>query len=74
MTAHEEQVIDAMQRYGGSFVKVIAAAYRVADSENRDRLRTAFSGYWAYYGMLAKDAPPPVQSNQSPDKPEHERG
>jgi len=64
MTTHEEKVIDAMWRNGGAFVKAIAGAYRLADSVNRDRLRTAFSDYWAYYGVDVKDAPP-VQSDQS---------
>ena len=74
MTAHEEKTIEAMLRNGGSFVKALAGAYRLADGVNRDRLRTAFSDYWAYYGVDVKDTPPPVQSVQSPDKPEHERG
>ena len=71
MTAHEEKTIEAMQRNGGAFVRAIAVAYRLADSVNRDRLRTAFSDYWAHYGVDVKDAPP-VQADQS-DEDRHEK-
>jgi hypothetical protein len=56
MTAHEEKTIEAMWRNGGSFVKALTGAYRLADSVNRARLRTAFSDYWAYYGVDVKNA------------------
>ena len=68
MTAHEEKVIEAMWRNGGSFVKALAGAYRLADSVNRARLRTAFFDYWAHYGVDVKDAP----SDQS-DEDRHEK-
>lgn len=35
-------MIKAMKTYGGSFVKALAVAWEVADSENRKRLETAF--------------------------------
>jgi hypothetical protein len=72
MTTHEEKVIEAMWRDGGAFVKAIAGAYRLADSVNRDRLRTAFSDYWSYYGVDVKD-PPPVQSVQDADEDPREK-
>jgi hypothetical protein len=72
MTTHEEKVIEAMWRNGGAFVKAIVGAYRLADGVNRARLRTAFSDYWAYYGVDADATPPPVQSDQS-DEDRHEK-
>ena len=46
-------ILDAMDAYGGSFVKSIALAARVADSENYNRLRSAFPDLWDRYATYA---------------------
>ena len=47
------EVLDAMERYGGGFVKALAWAWRRADSENDARLHGAFGHYWAEYEKVA---------------------
>jgi hypothetical protein len=44
----------AMLVYGGSFCVALARCYRVADPENRARLRYAFPELWRQYGELAR--------------------
>jgi hypothetical protein len=53
MSEEEHRVIACMQRYGGSFVKALAAAYAFADEQNRLTIRTAFAGYWERYRSMA---------------------
>jgi hypothetical protein len=38
-----------MQTYGGAFARAIAHAYIVADSDNRQRLESAFADLFARY-------------------------
>ena len=55
----DQDVLDTMERYGGSFVKALAAAWRRADSENIARLRAAFPDIWeCYVAMATEDAGP----------------
>lgn len=51
----EAQVVDAMETYGGGFVKALAAAWRKADSGNANRLRNAFPDYYCEYEQIARD-------------------
>jgi hypothetical protein len=46
-------VIDTMQKYGGSFAKAIAEAFRRADSENFKRLQDAFPELWEQYAQMS---------------------
>lgn len=41
--------LEAMEQFGGSFVKAIAHAARVADQTNYERLRSAFEHLWKRY-------------------------
>lgn len=41
--------IDNMERHGGGFVRKLAAAYVVADSENKQKLAKAFPDEFARY-------------------------
>tara|TARA_R110000744_G_scaffold323914_1_gene429779 strand:- start:279 stop:425 length:147 start_codon:yes stop_codon:yes gene_type:complete len=41
--------LEKMQRRGGGFAKAIAAAYYVADSQNRAKLEAAFADLFAQY-------------------------
>lgn len=41
--------MDAMEKWGGSFVKALGAAARRADGQNLERIKRAFPEYWAEY-------------------------
>lgn len=46
-------ITDAMIRLGGSFVRRLGELWRVADIDNRRRLRAAFPEFWAEYTAMA---------------------
>jgi Zn ribbon nucleic-acid-binding protein len=46
-----------MMELGGSFVKKIAEAYRLADELNQRKLKFAFLEYWEKYAMLVVRCP-----------------
>ena len=51
MTHNEKLItIKAMQMYGGSFVKALAAAWLLADDDNAAKIEHAFPAYMAKYG------------------------
>lgn len=50
----DEQVIDMMEQYGGSFVKAIAKAFRCADLVNTAKLKATFPEYWNQYRDFAQ--------------------
>lgn len=54
MTKQEAKVIEAMDKYGGSFVKALAECFRCADPVNFMRLRDAFPNYWSQYDLMVK--------------------
>lgn len=41
--------IEAMRKYGGSFVKALAEAASRADRSNLHKIKTTFSEYWSEY-------------------------
>jgi hypothetical protein len=41
--------IEAMRKYGGSFVKALAEAASHADPVNLQKIKTTFSEYWKEY-------------------------
>ena len=45
----ESALVDAMEKFGGSFAKAIARAWSVADLDNRRKLRAAFGDLLALY-------------------------
>ena len=47
-----DTTLEAMDSYGGSFVRTLAALYRRADPENRAILRHAFATVFAQYADL----------------------
>lgn len=49
----DEDILIAMETYGGSFVRALALAFRHADVQNQARLRTAFADVWEKYRKLA---------------------
>jgi hypothetical protein len=54
MTEEEYNVVDAMDDFGGSFVKSLAQCFRQADDNNFRKLKEAFSNYWSQYEKMAK--------------------
>lgn len=48
--------IEAMIQYGGGFVCNLGRLYRLADSDNQQRLKNAFPEYFTKYSGLAKIA------------------
>ena len=54
MNPTEEQIVNTMIEYGGSFVQALANAFRRADDGNAERIRLAFPDIWATYTNLAR--------------------
>ncbi|MFZ1005315.1 MAG: hypothetical protein WAN65_00655 [Candidatus Sulfotelmatobacter sp.] len=50
----DQDVLNAMERYGGSFVSALAVAWQRADMINQAKLRTAFGNYWEHYSEMAE--------------------
>lgn len=44
-----EEVLEKMERYGGSFVKKLAELYRLADPFNKKKLEKYFREYFEEY-------------------------
>lgn len=68
MNKEDEQVVDNMQRYGGSFIKQLAKLCWVADVFNMNRIKREFADYWKQY----KDFKPPKRDEN--DKVYTKRG
>jgi hypothetical protein len=46
---HDRLVIQAMARFGGSFVQALAAAASAADAQNLAKIKATWPEYWAKY-------------------------
>jgi hypothetical protein len=55
MTATERAIIDAMEKYGSSFIRALAAAYIAADPDNRGKIRDTWILEWHQYTHMAED-------------------
>lgn len=53
-TDHDYQIIEAMQTYGGSFVKQLGLLCCLADATNFQKLKSTFSNYWEEYDAFIK--------------------
>ena len=53
MKENEIVVVEAMEKYGGGFVKALAECFRRADHINLAILKTAFKHYWDEYEEIA---------------------
>lgn len=51
--AKDERVVQAMETYGGSFVKALAKCLHHADVINYEKLRTTFPDYFNQYRLMA---------------------
>jgi hypothetical protein len=49
----DNDILRAMTRYGGNFVKWLASAARYADSENLAKIKATWPEYWATYREFA---------------------
>lgn len=54
---HDCDVIQAMFKFGGSFVKGLATAAFAADPENMAKIKATWPEYWAKYRALADPDP-----------------
>lgn len=54
MTDEELKIVEAMTKYGGSFVRALAEAFYHADPINFINLQTAFMEYWVEYEKMTK--------------------
>lgn len=50
----DKLIIEAMHKYGGSFVKVLASAFDHADYVNFFKLKNSFPEYWEEYKKFIK--------------------
>jgi hypothetical protein len=54
MNDQDLKVIQAMMRFGGSFVSNLGKAALCADADNLQRIKDAFPEYWQQYTEMAK--------------------
>ncbi len=53
--ARDYWTIEAMTKYGGSFVKALAEAARRADRQNLAKIKTTWVEYWAEYEKTGRE-------------------
>ncbi len=49
----DDDITQAMFTFGGSFVSKLGTLWRLADDENRARIKAAWPEYWKEYAELA---------------------
>ena len=54
MSAEDVKVIQAMIRFGGSFVKALGQAAFAADPENLQKIKDTWPEYWQRYTEMGK--------------------
>ena len=54
MKDNDYLILEAMSVYGGSFVKALAVAARMADNENYAKLKAAFPDLWDSYAAFVR--------------------
>jgi hypothetical protein len=52
MTDHDMDVLEQMEKYGGSFVQALAVCFRRADPNNLAKLKETFAEYWQQYEQM----------------------
>ncbi len=53
--ARDYWTIEAMMKYGGSFVKALAEAARRADRQNLAKIKSTWVEYWTEYEKTGRD-------------------
>lgn len=51
---HDEKIVEAMEKQGGSFIQQLVKLLYVADRINYDKLRETFSNYFDDYKKKVK--------------------
>lgn len=54
-TDRDAWTLDAMEKYGGSFVKALAVLARHADAGNFARIKAGWPEYWTDYEARGKE-------------------
>ena len=54
MNDEDQWTLDAMEKYGGSFVKALGAAAQRADRDNLEKIKRAFPEYWSEYAVMGE--------------------
>jgi hypothetical protein len=54
MTEEDYNVVETMEKYGGSFVVALANTARHADIHNLNKIKSTFSDYWEQYKEMSK--------------------
>lgn len=54
MTEEQFKVVEAMEKYGGSFIKALAECFHRADLLNFAKLEEAFPEYWERYKKMSE--------------------
>lgn len=49
MNEEEFEIVETMEKYGGSFVQALSMCFKKADSNNFQKLKRAFPDYWNEY-------------------------
>lgn len=49
----DQHIVQAMEQYGGGFIKALANTWLLADVNNKERLKKAFPDYWEKYAGVA---------------------
>jgi hypothetical protein len=50
----DSEVVNAMERFGGSFVRALAKLCYLADPDNLQRIKAAWPDYWQEYAEAAR--------------------
>ena len=48
------EIVQAMERYGGSFIQALAVLSHRADEDNLRRIKAAWPEYWQQYSEMAE--------------------
>lgn len=54
-TEEDYEIVEAMEKFGGSFVQSLAQCFRHADPVNYAKLRITFPEYWEEYKKLSEN-------------------
>jgi len=54
MNERDLAVVEAMEKYGGSFVKALAQLARRADASNLEKIKHTWATYWLEYTDCSK--------------------
>jgi len=52
-TEQDYKTVEAMEKYGGSFVQALARAIRCADDINFNKIKISFPEYWKQYEEMS---------------------